>query len=155
MAEMLKVVEFQLKGETYGVDIHQVRSIEKLQNVIEVPKTPDFIKGVINLRGDITPIVDLSERLDIGRTDVTEDTRVLIVQIRDIQIGLVVDSATDVIDIDPNVVEKAPPIIKGVDASYIKGVAKLDDTLLILLDLQHVLNLDEINTVAQVIEKER
>lgn len=152
MEELLKVIVFQLKEQKYGVDIQHVRSIERLVDVTEVPGTSDFIKGVINLRGDITPIVDLKERLQIGGKNFSNETRVLIVDVNNVQVGLIVDSATDVIDIDSNVIEDSPKIIGGVNEAFIKGVAKLDSKLLILLDFERILNLDEINEVQEVIE---
>lgn len=152
MEEQVKVIVFQLKEQQYGVNIQHVRSIERVSDVTEVPGTSDFIKGVINLRGDITPIVDLKERLQIGNTNFTEDTRVLIVDVNNVQVGLIVDSANDVIDIDMGVVEDAPKIIGGVNEAFIKGVAKLDNRLLVLLDFESVLNLEEINEVQAVIE---
>ncbi|MGY3716928.1 chemotaxis protein CheW [Sutcliffiella cohnii] len=138
-----KVIVFQLAKEHYGVDLQQVRSIERMQAITPVPQTSAFIKGVMNLRGDITPIIDLKERLELGKTEYTEQTRVLIVQIETIQVGLIVDSATDVIDIDPSFIEPAPAMIGGVTKEYLKGVAKLEDRLLVLLGLEQVLNQEE------------
>lgn len=144
MKSFTKVIVFQLKNEQYGVDIQQVRSIERLTGVTEVPKTADFIKGVINLRGDITPLIDLKERLHVGTTVQTEATRVLILNIEGLQVGLIVDSATDVIDLEDDLVEPAPSMIGGVTKEYLKGVAKLKEKLLILLDLEKVLNFEEV-----------
>ncbi|WP_077624597.1 chemotaxis protein CheW [Sediminibacillus massiliensis] len=152
MEEVSKVIVFELKDEKYGVDIQQVRSIERLQNVTEVPRTAAFIKGVINLRGDITPIIDLKERLQIGETEYTDETRILIINIDTIQVGLIVDSATDVVDIDSSIIDPPPRIIGGVTDDFLRGVAKLEDKLLILLDMERVLTLEEINEVQEVIE---
>ena len=150
---MSKVIIFQLNEQSYGVDVQQVMSIEKLTNITEVPKTSDFIKGVINLRGEITPVIDLKERLQLGPTKYTENTRVLIVNFNSVQLGLIVDDATDVIDIDPAVVDKAPDLVGGIDKSFLKGVAKLEDNLLLLLDLDYVLNIEELNEVKEVIQE--
>ncbi|WP_226037136.1 chemotaxis protein CheW [Aquibacillus saliphilus] len=152
METLVKVIVFQLKNNQYGVNIQQVRSIERLQNVTEVPQTVDFIKGVINLRGEITPIIDLKERLHIGETEYTDDTRVLIININTIQVGLIVDAATDVIDIDSSIIDAPPEMIGGVTEDYITGVAKLEDKLLILLNLECVLNMDEIKKIEEVVE---
>src|SRR5699024_8196605 len=135
----------------YGVDIQQIRSIEKLQNITEIPNTPDFIKGVINLRSEVIAIIDLRERLHINKTDITDDTRILIVSINDVQIGLIVDSATDVLDIDPASIDPSPEIVGDIDVTFVKGVAKLEDRLLILLDLARVLNLHEIQEVKEIV----
>lgn len=147
MEQLSKFIVFQMKEQSFGVDIKQVRSIEKMQHVTEVPKTSDFIKGVVSLRGEVTPVIDLKERLQLGQTVLAESTRVLIVHANNVQVGLIVDSATDVIDIDQDAIEPAPQLIGGVDSAFLKGVAKLVNELLILLDLEHILNLEEIHEV--------
>jgi purine-binding chemotaxis protein CheW len=150
----IKVIVFQLHNEQYGVNIQQVRSIEKLQNVTPVPGTADFIKGVINLRGDITPIIDLKDRLQIGKTEYTDHTRVLIINIESIQMGLIVDNATDVLDIEESIIDAPPEVIGGVTEEYLSGVAKIDDRLLILLDLERILNFQELNEVEKAAAKQ-
>lgn len=152
MEELVKVIVFQLKGQQYGVDIQQIRSIERMQDVTAVPGTSDFIKGVINLRGEITPIVDLKERLQIEVSNYTDETRILIIEVNNVQVGLIVDTATDVMDIDPTVIEAPPKVIGGVNEAFIKGVAKLGNDLLILLDFERILNLEEVNEVQGVVE---
>lgn len=149
MEDTIKIIVFQLQNEQYGVNIQQVRSIEKLQNVTPVPGTADFIKGVINLRGDITPVIDLKDRLQIGKTEYTDHTRVLIINIENIQLGLIVDTATDVLDIEPSIIEAPPEVIGGVTEEYLSGVAKTEDRLLILLDLERILNFQELNQVEE------
>lgn len=151
--EVSKVIVFQLKDQQYGVDIQQILSIERLENITPIPNTSDFIKGVINLRGDVIAIIDLRERLNINQTDITDNTRVLIVSVDQVQIGLIVDSATDVLDIDPSSIDPSPEIIGDIDVTFVKGVAKLKERLLILLDLARVLNFNEIREVKEVIEE--
>ena len=153
MHETTKVVVFLMGSQPYGIPIENVLGIEKLHTITEVPKTSDFIKGVINLRGEITPVLDLKERLQLGETAHTEQTRILIVTISDMQVGLIVDAATDVMDIDSAIVEDAPEVINGVKDSFLKGVVKLADRLLILLDLEHILNFDEVNEVNEIIQE--
>lgn len=153
MSKISKVIVFQLKDQQYGVDIQQIRSIEKLQNITTVPNTSDFIKGVINLRGEVIAIIDLRERLNIDQTDVTDHTRILIVSVNEVQIGLIVDSATDVLDIDPASIDPSPEIVGDIDVTFVKGVAKLESKLLVLLDLARVLSFQEINEVKEVIEE--
>ncbi|WP_138419942.1 chemotaxis protein CheW [Aquibacillus sediminis] len=153
MDTTLKVILFQLKQQQYGVNIQQVLSIEKTQAITEVPQTFDFIKGIINLRGEITPVLDLKERLDLGKTEYTDKTRILVVQVHSYQIGLIVDSATDVIDINQDEMDSAPDMIAGVSQDYIQGVAKLKDQLLLLLDLEHVLDFEQLNEVKAAVER--
>ena len=145
-----KVIVFELNGQKYGVDIQQVKSIEKLQGMTQVPQSSYFVRGVINLRGEITPVIDLKDRLNLGKAVETIDTRVLIVHINDVQVGLIVDSATEVIDIDESMVEPAPEMIGKIDQSFIRGVAKVADDLLVLLDVSEVLNNDEVVEVDRI-----
>lgn len=151
MEDISKVIVFDLKTQQYGVDIQQVRSIEKLQDITTVPNTSSFIEGVINLRGEVIAIIDLRERLHIHKTDITEETRILIVNMNQVQVGLIVDSATEVLDIDPTSIDPAPQVVGDVDVTFVKGVAKLEERLLILLDLERVLNFDELTEVQEVV----
>lgn len=95
----VKVIVFRLKDEEYGVDVNQVKSIEKLEHITRVPRTPAFVKGVINLRGVVTPIIDLRNRFSLEETAYTESTRIIIVAVGELEVGLIVDAANDVIDI--------------------------------------------------------
>lgn len=140
----LKVIVFQLKDEEYGVPVQQVGSIERMQHITRVPKTPDFVKGVINLRGVVTPIIDLRKRFDLEEATYDESTRIIIVHIDDIEVGLIVDAANDVIDIRQDAIEPPPEVVGTVEVEYIRGVAKLDKRLLILLSLKKVLSNDEL-----------
>ncbi|MDF0725165.1 chemotaxis protein CheW [Cytobacillus sp. S13-E01] len=140
----IKVIVFQLQEEEYGVPVRQVRSIEKVQHITRVPRTVDFVKGVINLRGLVTPIVDLRKRFGITDTAYTDSTRIIIVVHGDMEVGLIVDAANDVIDIPMNSIEPPPEVVGMVEVEYINGVAKLDKRLLILLNLDKVLNPDEL-----------
>lgn len=141
----VKVIVFRLKDEEYGVEVQQVRSIEKLEHITRVPRTPKFVKGVINLRGIVTPIIDLRKRFDLEESEYSESTRIIIVAVNDLEVGLIVDAANDVIDIPVDAIEPPPEVVGGVEAAYLRGVAKLDKRLLILLNLDKVLSTEEIN----------
>lgn len=145
-----KVIVFQLKNEEYAVSVDQVGSIERLEKITRVPQTAAFVKGVINLRGVVTPIIDLRVRFNIEETEFTDSTRIIIVYIDDMEVGLIVDAANDVIDIPQQAIEPPPEVVGSVDVDYIEGVAKLDDRLLILLNLQKVLSNDEIDELKAV-----
>ncbi|WP_010649278.1 chemotaxis protein CheW [Oceanobacillus massiliensis] len=144
-ASTKKMIIFQLEDEEYAVPVNQIGSIERLLPITRVPQTALFVKGVINLRGVVIPVIDL--RLRFGMTDIelNENNRIIIAQINEAEVGLIVDSANDVIDIPADQIEPAPEVIGSVDADYIEGVAKLEDRLLILLDLEKVLSLQDIN----------
>lgn len=151
---MTKTIIFKLDNQEYGVNISQILSIERMGEIVSIPQTSDFIKGIINLRGTVTPIIDLRTRLGIEEIKPTEHTRILIAKIKDLQVGLIVDEATDVIDIMPEDIEDAPELVKGVDYQYIQGVATLEKRgMLLLLDLYHVLSVEEWDEVGQVIQE--
>lgn len=135
---MIKVIAFQLMDKEYAFPVHQVQGIEKLIHITRVPGTVSFIKGVINLRGVVTPIIDLRKRFSLPEKEYDEQTRIIIASSNDIEVGLVVDSANDVLDIPKDVIEPQPDIVGSVEADYITGVAKLEKRLLILLNLERV-----------------
>ncbi|WP_018132539.1 chemotaxis protein CheW [Effusibacillus pohliae] len=139
-----KYIVFRLGDEEYGVEVNQVRSIERMQRITRVPNTPAFVKGVINLRGVVTPVIDLRTRFGLGTETYTDTTRIIIVAVNEMEVGLIVDSANDVIDISSDSIEPPPEIVGGVRAAYLEGVAKLQDRLLILLNLEKVLNEEEL-----------
>lgn len=140
----LKVVVFGLKDDEYCLPVTQVRSIEKAQHITRVPKTASFVKGVINLRGVVTPIIDLRNRFSMEESDFTEHTRIIIALSEDIEVGFIVDSANDVIDIPVQSIEPPPEVVGSVQVEYIEGVAKLDKRLLVLLNLEKVLNPEDV-----------
>jgi purine-binding chemotaxis protein CheW len=145
-----KVIVFQLKDEEFAVSVQQVGGIERMVTITRVPNTADFVKGVINLRGVVTPIIDLRTRLGIEESPYNESTRIIIVNLEEMEVGLIVDAANDVIDIPSDVIEPAPEVIGAVNADYIDGVAKLENRLLILLDLKKILTNEEINELKTV-----
>ncbi|PZE22432.1 chemotaxis protein CheW [Paenibacillus xerothermodurans] len=145
MGEEIKVIVFALGDEEYGVEVDKVRTIERMQPMTRVPKTPAFVKGVINLRGMVTPIIDLRGRFDFPESEYTENTRIIIVGVGDVEVGLIVDAANDVIDVDRDRIEAPPEIVGGIKAKYLQGIAKVSDTrLLILLNLEEVLHKSEL-----------
>lgn len=136
----MKVVVFQLKEKEYAIPIQQVRGIEKILHITRVPNTAHFVKGVINLRGVVTPIIDLRARFNLEESDYTDDSRIIIVQFVEMEVGLIVDIANDVIDIPSANLEPQPEVVGTEEADFITGVAKIDKRLLILIDLKKVLN---------------
>ncbi|SEB02957.1 purine-binding chemotaxis protein CheW [Thalassobacillus cyri] len=148
--EDLKVIVFELNKEEYAVPVQQVGSIERTQAITRVPNTADFVKGVINLRGVVTPVIDLRTRFGMKESDQSENTRIIIVYMDDIKVGMIVDAANDVTDIPGAMVEPPPSVVGTVETDYIRGIAKLEDRLLILLDLHKVLHEDEIEVIKTV-----
>ncbi|MEF3304837.1 chemotaxis protein CheW [Paenibacillus sp. GYB003] len=145
MAEELKVIVFSLAHEQYGVEVDKVRTIERMQPLTRVPKTPAFVKGVINLRGVVVPVIDLRGRFGLPEADYTDNSRIIIVGVGDLEVGMIVDTANDVVDVDGDAIEQPPEIVGGIRAKYLRGLAKLGEgKLLVLLNLEEVLNKSEI-----------
>jgi len=141
MENYIKVIEFTLNGQRYGIDIQQVLSIEKVQEITIIPGKSDYVKGVINLREEVISVIDLKQLLTINNSELTETNRILIVNINDVQMGLIVDNATDVLDIDLDRIEPVKKLNESIDEAYIRGLAKLKNEILILLDLHTILEM--------------
>ncbi|MER2105589.1 MAG: chemotaxis protein CheW [Solibacillus sp.] len=138
--DYIKVIVFQLADKEYAIPVSYVQGIEKLMHITRVPKTTHYVKGVINLRGVVTPIIDLRERFYLPVSPNEETTRIIIINIADMEVGFVVDSANDVLDIPAASIEPQPEVVGSLEEEFISGVAKLDKRLLILLHLDKVLN---------------
>ncbi|PXW91429.1 purine-binding chemotaxis protein CheW [Streptohalobacillus salinus] len=149
-----KFIVFQLKGQEYGASIQQIVSIEKLQDIVSLPQVSDFIEGITKLRGEVIPVIDLKARMDMEKSEKTDQSRMLVALVDGVSVGFIVDAASDVLDIDEEIIEPAPTTIRGVHAHFLNGVAKLEDRLLLLVDLAYILNHDEIKEVKQVVEEE-
>lgn len=138
--QFMKVIVFQLADKEYVIPVSHVQGIEKMMHITRVPKTPDFVKGVINLRGVVTPIIDLRDRFNLPISGNVDTTRIIIVTLENMEVGFVVDSANDVLDISIESIEQQPEVVGSLEEEFISGVAKLDNRLLILLHLEKVLN---------------
>ncbi|GMA49017.1 chemotaxis protein CheW [Alicyclobacillus contaminans] len=139
MAEQ-QIVVFSLAGEKYGVPVAQVESIERVMEITRVPRTLPFIKGVVNLRGQVVPVIDLRERFQFEAAEYTEDTRMVVVRVDDMVVGVVVDSVHDVRTIDSDAVEEPPSMVGGMHAAYLNGVYRSGEDLLVLVNLPKVLS---------------
>jgi purine-binding chemotaxis protein CheW len=135
--DTFKIVAFKLGDEEYGINIDYVQSIERINQFTRVPNAPDYVIGVINLRGNVTPIIDLRSRLNLEKTRFTENTRVMIIRYGEIEIGLTIDQTRDVIDVEKEEVESATN--SGLDSDYFSGVAKLEGRLIILLKIEELM----------------
>ncbi|KAB2335440.1 chemotaxis protein CheW [Bacillus mesophilum] len=153
MTADLKLIVFQLKEKEYAIPVSQVLSIEKVEHITRVPGTANYVKGVINLRGIVTPIINLRSRFDLEEEGYNDHTRVIIVAVNDMEVGLIVDSANDVIDISEDSIEPSPEVVGNVEADYVLGVTKIEKRLLILIDLEKVLNVDDIPGLSGSIEE--
>lgn len=142
--ELLQLVSFKLGNEEFAVDILRVQEINRMIEVTRVPNAPSHVDGVINLRGKVIPVVDLRTRLGMPRKDQDKNSRIVVVELHGIVVGFVVDSVQEVLRIPKSVTEPPPAMASGVEAEYITAVGKLEDRLLILLDLERVLGVGEL-----------
>ena len=141
--ELLQLVSFKIGDEEFGVDILRVQEINRMSQITKVPNTPDFLEGVINLRGRIVPVIDLRVKLGMLRKEHDKDTRIVVVELKGKTMGFIVDEVNEVLRISKDITEAPPDIISGVNAEYITSIGKLEDRLLILLDLERTLSTTE------------
>ncbi len=139
----LQLVIFKLGIESFGVEIATVESIIKMQTITRLPQAPSFVEGIINLRGKILPVVDLRKRLNIDLTEITKDSRMVVVALAGSTVAMVVDQVNEVLRINDDIVEVAPAISQSVDSRFIEGIAKINEDLVILLNLSKVLDTSE------------
>lgn len=139
----LQVVTFNLGKEEFAVPILQIQEINRLVEITRVPKSPNFVEGVINLRGKVIPVLDLRKRFGLPEAELGKFARIVVVSMDNRMVGLIVDSVSEVLRLPESAVEPAPPIVAGIDAEYIRGLGKIEGRLLILLDLSKILTQDE------------
>ncbi len=139
----MQIVTFNI-GEKYGVHISQVQEIIRVGNITTVPNSPPYMDGVINLRGRVLPVLNMRKRLNLPVTDITKQSRIVVTEVNDKILGLLVDSVSHVIRVQSEHIEEAPEEVMEVDTNYITGVSKIDDQLIILLDLEKLLKKEKI-----------
>lgn len=140
----IQVVGFYIGEDEYAVSINKVREISAMIDIRKVPKAPKFVEGVINLRGGIVPIIDLRERFDLAINENRASAKILIVELGKNQVGMIVDNVSEVMRFYQDEIEKTPPMFSGsIDSQYIQGVAKLNEKLIILLDVEKLLSFEE------------
>jgi purine-binding chemotaxis protein CheW len=137
------VVTFNL-GEEYGVPISQVYEIIRPSSITAVPNSPDYIEGVINIRGKVLPVLNLRKRLNLETRDITKDSRIVVTEVNNKVIGLLVDAVSQVMKIPAEFIESAPEEVLEISTDYITGVGKLEEQLVILLDLERLLKRENI-----------
>lgn len=138
--ELLQLVSFKVSDAEFGVDILRVQEINKMMELTVVPNTPTFVEGVVNLRGRIIPVINLRSRLGLEVKEYDSETRIIVVDLDDKTIGFIVDEVKEVLRIPKSITEAPPQIVSGVDSEYITAIGKLEDRLLILLDLTKILS---------------
>lgn len=139
----IQLVVFKLGEEEYGVDILNVQEIIKMVDFTKLPNLPNFIEGVINLRGKIIPVIDLKKRFNLTAKEYTDDNRIVVIEVNGLTVGMVVDAVSEVLRISSNTIEATPAIISSIDTEYLQGVGKLEDRLLILLDIEKIFTINQ------------
>lgn len=150
-----QLVVFELAGEHFGVEISTVESIIKMQAITRMPHTPDFIEGITNLRGSILPVIDLCKRLgmDMRRQEERserDNRRIVVINIDQRLIGMIVDAVEEVLKINSETVSAPPPMVTSVNSAYVTGIAKVNERLVILLDLRKVLSTQETGALENI-----
>lgn len=149
-----KYLTFHLGKEEYGLEILKVREIIGMMNVTSVPRTPDFIRGVINLRGKVIPVVEIRGKFQLEAVDDTEKTCIIVVQVnRDdtkVTMGIIVDEVSEVLDIDRSQLEPSPQFGTSINTDFILAMGRVEEKLIMLLDVDQVLSSGELETLGQI-----
>ena len=148
-----KFLTFALSNEEYGIEILRVREIIGLMDITTVPQTPEYMKGVINLRGKVIPVIDLRLKFSMQEEIHTQETCVIVVEVNNTSIGIIVDSVSEVLDIKSGDIEETPSFGQGIDTNFIMGLGKVKEQIIILLDIESVLSSDELEMVEQLVKE--
>ncbi len=147
--DRLQLVTFDVGGEEFAVDILAVQEINRMMQITCVPQSPDEVEGVINLRGRIIPVIDLRKRFNMASREHGNESRIIVVDVNDHTVGFIVDRVHEVLRIDSSIVEAAPSIVTSIDSDYIQGVGKLEDRLLILINLERLFDTQQLRQIKE------
>ena len=148
--EPIRLVSFDVENEQFAVDILRVQEINRMMSLTKIPQSPPGVRGVINLRGRIVPVLDLRTRMGLEIIEPNDASRIIVVDIMGSTIGFIVDAVHEGLEVDPRTVEPTPAITTCADTSYIQGVAKIGEKLLILLDLDHLLTAETLKSLDSI-----
>ena len=148
--ELRQFISFSVGEEEYGLELLRVKEVIRVREITWLPKAPSFVKGIINLRGDVIPIIDLRDKFGLEPREQTAQTRVIVVEVEGRLMGMVVDSASQVVRIPADQIEPPPPVPGGFSQELITGVGKIDDRLIILLDADSIFTVDEKTALASI-----
>ena len=142
-----KYLTFRLDVEDYGIEIRHIKEIISIQKITDVPDLPDFVKGVINLRGQVIPTIDLRLRFGLPAKDYDERTCIIITHMNDIPVGVIVDTVNEVLDIPQEMIAPPPSVQKGVAHRFIQGLGRVGDDVKIILNAEKLLHEDELEAL--------
>ena len=148
--EQLQLVTFVVDQEEFAVDILVVQEINRMMQITQVPQSPDCVEGIINLRGRIITVVDLRKRFGMATKAHGNDSRIIVVEVEGHVLGFIVDGVKEVLRIDSSIVDPAPTMTTSIDSDYIDGVGKLDDRLLILLNLSRLFDAEQLKQMTRM-----
>lgn len=152
-SQILQLVTFNLGGEEYAVDILKVQEINRMKEITRVPNAPHYVEGVINLRGKVIPVVCLRRFFGMPAEEDRMKQKIMIMDIQGVTIGLIVDSVSEVLRISSSIVEPPPEMTYSVNTKFISGIAKLDERLIILLDMDKLIGKDETQSITGMTER--
>ncbi len=141
--ELLQLVSFKIGEEEFGIEILKVQEIIKMLPITKVPNAPKFVEGVINLRGRVIPVIDLRIKLGLSKQEHTKNTRIVVIELNSRTVGFIVDEVNEVLRITKDITEAPPEMVGNVNREFITSIGKLEDRLLLLLDLEKVLSENE------------
>jgi purine-binding chemotaxis protein CheW len=142
-ADMLQLVTFKLAGQKYAVDILKVQEINNMKEITTIPNAPSFLEGAINLRGKVIPVLNLRKKFSFEDNPSPDTAKIVIMDVRGVIMGLVVDSVSDVLRIPRDLVEPPPPVSSNISSEFLAGIAKLEEGLVILLNIDKLLGEEE------------
>ena len=145
----LQLVVFKLGKEQYGIEIRSVREIIRMQEIRHIPRMPEFVEGVLNLRGNVIPVVDLRKRFGLTSIEITSDTRILVAEVEGREVGAIVDAVTEVMRIPANAIDDPSTFASGETGCFL-GIAKLEGRLVVLLDIAWVLTLENSISMTEI-----
>lgn len=150
--EMSQYLTFTISNETYALNVSNVKEVQEFTSLTKVPRMPDFMRGIINLRGSVVPVIDLKMKFGMGSTEKDIDTSIIVTEVtiddEIVIMGLLTDSVKEVIELNDSEIEPTPYIGTKIDTAFIKGMGKKDDIFLIVLDIDKVLTVSEISMVS-------
>lgn len=131
-------VLFEINDQEFAVDINMVKTIEKVTDITRVPGSQVFVKGVVNLRGEVVPVIDTAKRLKLEQRELDDEARIIIVKVDDLEIGMIVDAASEVVSVKEEDIDTDLNYSKEIDESLVRGVGKIDDRIVVILDIRSV-----------------
>jgi purine-binding chemotaxis protein CheW len=143
----MQLVSFKLGKELYGIEITKVREIILITEITRIPETPVFLKGLINLRSTVIPVIDLRVRFGLPESDLSDESRIMVIQACGRTIGIMVDAVSEVLRVKHDQIAPPPPTVAGLGRDYLSGLVKLDDRLLILLDIDKIFGEEEMTAI--------